>query len=369
MVLGALLIVVYFFKHYETFRQSHVKKDVSSYKYSYPRCEQNMTVSSIPGFSEFSDMLKDFLYYRHCRHFPILLDLPDKCRGSDEPKDIFLLLVIKSFPIHYERREVLRKTWAKERSYKGMWIRRIFIIGTMTGGFEKERMNNLLKREQQEYNDILQWDFNDTFFNLTLKQVLFLDWMNRNCPYVHFLLNGDDDIFANTDNIVDYLQTLHDNNGNQHLFTGHLIQNAYPIRWPTSKYFVPSQLYDSKFYPPYCGGGGFVLSGFTALMINSFSESVPIFPIDDVYMGMCLAKAKLAPASHMAVKTLGWKIPSKNVDQYDPCYFKEQVLVHRFYPEDMYLLWHQIHDPNLKCGIEVMLGEGVTTFLESCKKL
>ncbi|XP_044056544.1 N-acetyllactosaminide beta-1,3-N-acetylglucosaminyltransferase 3-like isoform X2 [Siniperca chuatsi] len=282
--------------------QQHATK--TSYTFSWTRCQQNMSAANITGFSSLPGGIKDFLYYRHCRHFPMLMDLPDKCGGPDKSAEVFLLLVIKSSPVNYERREVLRKTWAKERLHNGVWIRRIFISGTMGTGFEKERLNKLLELEQQEYSDILQWDFSDTFYNLTLKQILFLEWMERNCPNARFLLNGDDDVFANTDNMVEYLQSLKDNDGSKHLFTGHLIQNVGPIRSSGSKYFIPVQIQESESYPPYCGGGGFLLSGYTALVIYHMSQSIAILPIDDFYMGMCLAKAGLAPVSHMGFRTI-----------------------------------------------------------------
>ncbi|XP_041819910.1 N-acetyllactosaminide beta-1,3-N-acetylglucosaminyltransferase 3-like [Chelmon rostratus] len=322
----------------------------SSYVYSWPGCQLNTSAAKAANFSSLPDSIKDFLYYRHCRHFPMLLDLPDKCGGADKSADIFLLLVIKSSPANYDRREVLRKTWAEDRLYNGVRIRRLFISGTTGSGFEKTRLNKLLELEQREHRDILQWDFSDTFYNLTLKQILFLEWMERNCPNVRFLLNGDDDVFANTDNMVEYLQGLKDNDGSKHLFIGHLIQNVGPIRSSWSKYFIPVQVQESESYPPYCGGGGFLLSGYTALVIYKMSQSIPILPIDDVYMGMCLAKAGLRPGSHMGVKTAGLYIPSGAIDGYDPCYYKEVLLVHRFLSVHMYVMWHRIHDPDLKCG-------------------
>uniref|UniRef100_A0A3Q0R9S7 Hexosyltransferase n=1 Tax=Amphilophus citrinellus TaxID=61819 RepID=A0A3Q0R9S7_AMPCI len=321
----------------------------SSYVFSWPRCQQNTSAANITGFSSLPNNIKDFLYHRHCRHFPMLLDVPDKCGGANESGDVFLLLVIKSSPANYERREVLRKTWAKERLHNGVWIRRIFISGTSGGGFEKERLNKLLEVEQREHNDILQWDFSDTFYNLTVKQILFLEWMERNCPNARFLLNGDDDVFANTGNMVEYLQSLKDNDGSKHLFTGHLIQNVGPIRSSGSKYFIPVQVQESDSYPPYCGGGGFLLSGYSASVIYNMSKSITILPIDDVYMGMCLAKAGLGPASHMGVKTAGFYVPSKNLDEYHPCFYREVLLVHRFLPAQLYLMWHRIHDPKLRC--------------------
>ncbi|KAI4793844.1 hypothetical protein KUCAC02_023289 [Chaenocephalus aceratus] len=320
------------------------------YVYSWPACQQNMSAANITGFKTLPRHIQDFLYYRHCRHFPMLLDLPYKCGGADKSAEVFLLLVIKSSPGNYDRREVLRKTWAKERLHNGVWIRRVFISGTTDTGFEKERLNKLLKIEQREYNDIIQWEFHDSFFNLTLKQILFLEWMEQNCPNAHFLLNGDDDVFAHTNNMVEYLQGLKDNDGSKHLFAGYLIYNVGPIRASSSKYYIPVQVQESESYPSYCSGGGFLVSGYTAMVIYKMSRSITILPIDDVYMGMCLAKAGLSPASHMGVKTAGLYMPSRKLDVYDPCFYQDVLLVHRFLSAQLYLMWNILNDPNLECG-------------------
>ncbi|KAM6907143.1 N-acetyllactosaminide beta-1,3-N-acetylglucosaminyltransferase 3-like [Xenentodon cancila] len=319
------------------------------YRYSWSKCKQNISAANVTDFSSLPRNIQDFLFYRHCRHFPMLLDIPDKCGGPEGSAEVFLLLVIKSSPQNHDRREMLRKTWAKERLYNGAWIRRIFISGTMGSGPAKRRLNKLLQLEQQKNKDILQWDFSDTFYNLTLKQVLFLEWTERNCPHVHFMLNGDDDVFAHTENMVLYLQNLKDNDGSKHLFTGHLIQYVGPIRIRHSKYFVPVQVQESESYPPYCGGGGFILSGYTAMVIYNMSSSIPLIPIDDVYLGMCMAQAGLGPSSHPGVRTAGLHIPGGKIEEYDPCYYKDMLLVHRVLSENMYLLWETMHDPNLKC--------------------
>ncbi|KAM4599189.1 N-acetyllactosaminide beta-1,3-N-acetylglucosaminyltransferase 3-like [Fundulus diaphanus] len=370
LLLGAMLVLVYFNKPQPCYQESAISEEdhKSSHKTSSllrwhqkmkpgnlwqdlpTRCKRNTTVANVSGFASFSPMIQDFLYYRHCRSFPMILDIPDKCGGADEPEDVFFLIVIKSSPMNYERREVLRKTWAEERSYKGKMIRRIFIIGTDGSGFEKEKLNKLVMLEHQHYSDILQWDFKDSFFNLTLKQILFLKWMERRCPQARFLLNGDDDVFANTNNMVEYLQSLKDNDGSKHLFTGQLLSYSLPVREPWSKYFVPFLVYEKEFYPAYCSGGGYLLSGYTASVIYKISALIQILPIDDVYMGMCLAALKLNPDSHMGVKTLGWYVPSKKVDTYHPCFLKELLLMHGLPPSDLYFLWHQINNPNLNCN-------------------
>ncbi|XP_036435674.1 N-acetyllactosaminide beta-1,3-N-acetylglucosaminyltransferase 3-like [Colossoma macropomum] len=315
-----------------------------------PKCEQNSSASNISGFSSLPQRIQDFLYYRHCRHFPMLLNVPGKCGGPERSSDVFLLLVIKSSPPNYERREVLRKTWAAERLQNGVWIRTVFISGTAGQSFEKQRLNKLLEAENREHKDILQWDFQDSFLNLTLKQILFLEWMEKFCPNAHFLLNGDDDIFANTDNMLVYLQGLEGDGANKHLFVGCLIQYNGPIREAASKYYVPVQVYKSEIFPPYCSGGGFLFSRFTAKTIYNMSHSITILPIDDVYMGMCLEKAGLKPSSHMGFWPLGLNVPSKQLDPYDPCYYREIILVHRFLPHQIYIMWQEVHRRDLKCG-------------------
>ncbi|KAI5615391.1 beta-3-galactosyltransferase-like, partial [Silurus asotus] len=317
---------------------------------SFYKCETNLSASNISDFSTFPKRTQDFLFYRHCRHFPMLLNVPGKCGGPENSADVFLLLVIKSSPPNYERREVLRKTWASERLENDVWIRTVFLSGTTGQSFEKERLNKLLAMENREHQDIIQWDFEDSFYNLTLKQVLFLEWMEKFCPDVHFLLNGDDDIFANTGNMVQYLKGLDDNDGSKHLFTGAVNLFMPPVREPGSKYFVPVQMYALDSYPPYCGGGGFLLSHFTARIIYNMSHSISLIPIDDAYLGMCLEKAGLKPVFHIGVKTFGLYLPSDKLDLYDPCYYREVLLVHRFLPHQIFIMWHEIHREDLVCG-------------------
>ncbi|KAF4110215.1 hypothetical protein G5714_009467 [Onychostoma macrolepis] len=186
-------------KSKDVYEMLHHQNNLSSFKTLRPsssHCRRNMSAYNVTGFSILPNHIKDFLLYRHCRSFPMLLDVPNKCGGPQNSADVFLLLAIKSSPENYDRREVLRKTWAKDRLHKGVWIRRVFITGTSKTGFEKRRLNKLLKLENSENQDIIQWDFDDSFFNLTLKQILFLEWMERWCPHVRFLFNGDDDVFA-----------------------------------------------------------------------------------------------------------------------------------------------------------------------------
>ncbi|KAM9096015.1 N-acetyllactosaminide beta-1,3-N-acetylglucosaminyltransferase 3 [Sarcophilus harrisii] len=316
-------------------------------------CFANDSVANTSGFAAEPRNIQNFLLYKHCRDFPILQNVPpNKCTGSPGALGSpFLLLAIKSSPKNYERRDLIRRTWGEEREVKGATICRLFLVGTESDILEAQKVNQLLAMEARAYGDIIQWDFHDTFFNLTLKQVLFLEWQALHFPDASFIFNGDDDVFAHTNNMVVYLQG---NKADEHLYVGHVIRNVGPIRIPWSKYFVSKMVMKEERYPPYCGGGGILMSGFTARAIRHASHAIPLFPIDDVYLGMCLEHEGLAPARHMGVRMVGVQSPSPRIGSFDPCFYQDLLLVHRFLPYEMLLMWDALKKPDLKCSKSVL---------------
>ncbi|NWS78967.1 B3GN6 acetylglucosaminyltransferase, partial [Crotophaga sulcirostris] len=311
-------------------------------------CVANTSVHNISGFSKLPGHVQDFMRYQHCRSFPVLLNIPDKCGGPEGSPNVFLLLAIKSSPANYERREVIRKTWGRERTFNGALIRRVFLVGVSSTPRNAKNLNQLLRLEQREHGDVLQWDFKDTFFNLTLKQVLFHAWLEEHCAGVRFIFNGDDDVFVNTENVIAFAMGTQGTQ-EEHLMVGNLFINNPPVQIQSSKYFVPQHLLPFKRYPPYCGGGGMLMSGFTARVIAREAKNIKLFPIDDVYLGMCLQRAGLQPRSHTGIRTMGMGILA-NTDPFDPCAYRELLLVHRLVPYEMMLMWEAIHEPQLLCS-------------------
>lgn len=54
-----------------------------------------------------------------------------------------------------------------------------------------------LTNESQNYGDILQESFLDSYANLTLKSVMLLKWFTRECDKVPYVLKTDDDMYIN----------------------------------------------------------------------------------------------------------------------------------------------------------------------------
>uniref|UniRef100_A0A6I8N6P3 Hexosyltransferase n=2 Tax=Ornithorhynchus anatinus TaxID=9258 RepID=A0A6I8N6P3_ORNAN len=307
-------------------------------------CLPNATAAGLPGFSALPERMRDFLLFRHCRAFPLLHDAPAACRG---PAGVFLLLAVKSSPSHYERRQLVRGTWGQRRRYAGAPVARLFLLGNPPPSEEAANLERLVALEARDHGDVLQWGFRDTFVNLSLKHTLFLDWQAARCPGARFVLSADDDVFVHTANVVRYLR---DQPPDRHLFVGQPMVGSPPVRHPASKYFVPEILFPGDFYPPYCSGGGFLLSAFTVRAFWQAARSVPPFPIDDAFVGMCLERAGLAPSGHEGIRPFGLdQLGAPGRRSFDPCLYREVLLVHRFRPYEMLLMWEAVHDPHLRC--------------------
>lgn len=309
-------------------------------------CSANTNISSIEGFAALEQNFKQFLLYRHCRYFPMIINHPEKCSG-----DVHLLMVIKSIISQHDRREVIRQTWGKEQVIDGKKIKTLFLLGTSSNEVEQTNHQKLLVYEDYIYGDILQWDFMDTFFNLTLKETHFLKWFSTYCGYVRYIFKGDDDVFVSVTNILEYLESSKDK---KDLFTGDVLFKAKPIRHKQNKYFIPPALYNKTHYPPYAGGGGFLMDGPLARRLYLASETLELFPIDDVFLGMCLEVLQVTPIKHNAFKTFGLLKDKKSKLNKEPCFYKYMIVVHKLLPKALLDMWRLVHT-DLVCAHNIGL--------------
>ncbi|XP_071380532.1 N-acetyllactosaminide beta-1,3-N-acetylglucosaminyltransferase 2-like [Centroberyx affinis] len=314
---------------------------------SWSRCmetNQELLQTNVHDFTSYPMLHQDFLRAMNCRFPPTLIDQPNKCTSSEGEADnqTFLLFAIKSNPRNFVRRQAVRETWAREGVHQsGLRVRTVFLLGSLT--LDDPDLGPLLSFEAKQFGDLLQWDFHESLWNLTLKLNVFLGWSLRNCPHASFVFSGDDDVFVNTPVILGYLQSLEPSKASQS-YVGHVISTASPVRDPKSKYYVPMSFYDGP-YPAYAGGGGLLISGALLQPLYHITYVIPFFPIDDVYTGMCFKALGISPVAHKGFQT--FDVPEQ--DRENMCVHKDLMLIHQRTPEQIKRLWKGIHSPLLTC--------------------
>ncbi|XP_051559488.1 N-acetyllactosaminide beta-1,3-N-acetylglucosaminyltransferase 2a isoform X2 [Myxocyprinus asiaticus] len=302
-------------------------------------CQPDIRITTqIKDFKSLPQRFQDFLLYIGCRSYPLITDAPNVCS-----KPPFLLLAIKSIAPHFDRRQAIRESWGRAGILDNRRIATVFLLGNTTVADHFPDLSDMVKYEAALYGDVLQWGYRDSFFNLTLKEVLFLEWFGNHCPSAQYIFKGDDDVFVNTRHILEFLGNLTVTSARD-LFIGDVITNAGPHRDKKLKYYIPESVFVGG-YPPYAGGGGYLYSGNLGLRLRTISRLVMLYPIDDVYTGMCLRKLGLVPEKHKGFKT--FDIEEKYKDE--PCAYKSLMLVHPRSPQEMIKIWSWINDPKTNC--------------------
>ncbi|XP_062934396.1 lactosylceramide 1,3-N-acetyl-beta-D-glucosaminyltransferase [Cynocephalus volans] len=315
---------------------NHIVSHVKSYSYRYLINNYdfvNDTLSLKPG----SDGAR----------YPYLINHEEKCQAQD----VLLLLFVKTAPENYNRRSAIRKTWGNERYIQTQLnanIKTLFVLGT-PNPLKGEELQRKLIWEDQMYNDIIQQDFVDSFYNLTLKLLLQFSWANIFCPRAKFLMTADDDIFIHMPNLIEYLQSL-EQIGVQDFWIGRVHRGAPPIRDKSSKYYVSYEMYQWPAYPDYTAGAAYVISSDVATKVYSASQTLNTsLYIDDVFMGLCANKMGIVPQYHVFFSGEG-KTP------YHPCIYEKMMTSHG-HVQDLQDLWKDATDPKVKTISKGFFGQ------------
>ncbi|XP_008121748.2 beta-1,3-galactosyltransferase 5 [Anolis carolinensis] len=278
-----------------------------------------------------SSIYEDFfpqLQRYQCRE---LVSQEDLCQQDLSPKGPpLLLLAIKSHPASHSRRAVLRRTWARPRETGGFQLRHVFLMATDP----HVKHSNLAWQESKAIGDILMWDFVESHHNLSLKERCFLQWMQRNCQQAAFVFKGDDDLFVNIEALTEY---LHQTPNVSEFIHGNIQYRSAVVR--KGKYAVSSAFYPLWVYPNFASGGGFIMPQSTIPELYNASLWMPVFPLDDVYLGLLALAAGLQyhHDGHFRV----WGPPKDELEVY-----RDSVVVHGISMERIEQVWNGIQKPD-----------------------
>lgn len=265
--------------------------------------------------------------------FTFIINEEEKCKD----KAPFLVLLISTTAAELQHRNAIRKTWGNEAAVPGVDIVRLFLLGIKT-----QDANEDVLRESEQYHDIIQQDFLDTYNNLTLKTLMGMRWVASYCNGTRFAMKTDSDVFVNTVHLIEkLLRPLPPST--QNYFTGCLMSGHRPIRNKASKWYISEEEFPGNRYHPFCSGTGYVFSGDLAAKIVNASLTIKFIHLEDVYVGFCLnAKGvKIVPPPHSLFNI--HKVP------FSPCAYNKIITSHHIWPHEHILYWETLQEKKHTC--------------------
>ena len=103
-----------------------------------------------------------------------------------------------------------------------MLLQVVFLVGQQVNSTHQEQ----LQSEADQYGDIVQEAFIDTYANLTVKSLMLLKWFTQHCDNTQYVMKADDDMYINLVKLYELVRA----NKKPQLLMGSLICNAIPIK-------------------------------------------------------------------------------------------------------------------------------------------
>lgn len=267
--------------------------------------------------------------------FAYIINEADKCAaGTRAP---FLVLLIATEARQVEARNAIRQTWGNESVVPALRLVRLFLLGRGEGelGALQQRA---LWAESRRHGDIVQQDFVDSYKNLTIKTLMGMNWVAARCPSASYVMKTDSDVFVNTEFLVSKLLRP-EVQPRRNYFTGNNMRGFGPNRNQNSKWYMPPELYPGDKYPTFCSGTGYVFSGDLAGKIYHVSQRVRRLHLEDVYVGVCLARLGIEPTPPPNAFLFNhWRV------SYSSCKYSHLITSHGFHPNELLKYWHHLQN-------------------------
>ncbi|CAH8475265.1 unnamed protein product [Schistosoma bovis] len=207
-----------------------------------------------------------------------------------------IIIFIKSTINKFELRQALRNTWANKKCYihYGIYAYIYFTLGreNLTHWFNSTIQSKLLI-EHKQFNDIIQFNFIESYYNLTRKLIGTIEYATLHCLNTKFIIIIDEDFIVNPIHLIKLLLNINHKDYSTYI-SGHVIKNSSPFREINSKWYMPKFIYPFDNYPNYPLGGTIIISRSLINQLNQLLYSIELFPFDDVLIGIVLDKLNIS---------------------------------------------------------------------------
>lgn len=156
--------------------------------------------------------------------------------------------------ISVKKRMIIRYTWgiiSKRMNYKV-----IFCSGARNKIYE------------EKYNDIIQFSFKDSYYNLTIATLLFYNWTKRVYNKFNYIIKIDSDVYPNLQLINLYILLYI----KEKYIYGYLYAKMKTSRNANNTNYIPYHIYPSSIIPQFVAGSFYIFPKF-----NSYNRFIDYF--------------------------------------------------------------------------------------------
>ncbi|XP_070547541.1 uncharacterized protein [Ptychodera flava] len=260
----------------------------------------------------------------------IILDHPEKCaKTENSAADVFMVVCVMTNPSNFNMRKSIRETWGMYgKSVKQYRFETLFFVGLPTD----DRMQRKIEAENKKFEDIIQYNFHESYEHLVLKTLAMLQWVTHRCSGAAYFTKVDDDVFLSYENLADFVKDA----PKRDLYLGEVRIGTGPSHTETYKWYTPRDIWPSKTYPPYISGPSYVMSMDLVTRAYEMSKRVKIFKWEDVYVGTLVTKLDVAPYPHIHYDLYGL--------YRTPCTLQAAIVSHHFTAEMNRKYWKLLQE-------------------------
>ena len=206
-----------------------------------------------------------------------------------QSRDIHMLILINSNSHNAqgkERRQAIRQTWGSKAKSHCQHCLLVFLLGKSSS---QQDVANL--GEANHYRDIMIVNLKDSYNDLTNKLLNCLVWVNKIRPT--YILKTDDDVYIDIPKVLLYMQGQH----YRRFYGGIIYKNGDVPRNPSHRHYVSQHMFVSDYFPPFCKGSMYIISGNLLPELLTLAQQIPPFYVDDAYIGVLMHCASVKPVS------------------------------------------------------------------------
>lgn len=249
-------------------------------------------------------------------------DTTFKSKSVYTQSKLFIFIPVR--PCNYEARKVIRKTWIKE--FRKNLINYKFFMGKDKNDY------HIIEKENRFFKDIIQFNFTNHFYNLTILTLLSIEWIYKYVYNFEYVMKCDEDMIPNLD-IIKQIITYFPNSDKAFL-VGYKGMKEKVIRNKKLKTYIPYNMYNHTFLPEYVYGGFMFYSHRAIEIIHSDNISIkPIVYKEDVYIGLIASKYNMKLIDikrYYSIRRI----------EYDCRLYKKIACIHGYSPSEIEKFWN-----------------------------